>query len=102
MHAIGLGPTAKDLQAQIDSIGDLHLGTFPKEAFGMLIPEVDSILKESRHQNVKNILLCGIEVSLVLQPITNDCNLLLVMFRRIYVSFRRLWTCKIEGTQFGY
>jgi hypothetical protein len=50
------------LQAQVDNIGSLHLGTFAKKAFGMLIPEVHAILKDPKHQGVKNILLAGVEV----------------------------------------
>jgi len=60
-HPAGLGPTATNLQAQVDTIGTLHLGTFPKKAFGMLIPEVDAILKDPKHQGIKNILLAGVE-----------------------------------------
>lgn len=60
-HPAGLGPTAINLQAQVDTIGDLHLGTFAKKAFGMLIPEIESILKDTNYQTVKNILLAGVE-----------------------------------------
>jgi len=57
----GLGPTAINLQVQVDTLGSLHLGTFAKKAFGMLIPEVDAILKDPKHRNIQNVLLTGVE-----------------------------------------
>lgn len=53
----GLGPTAPEID--LESLGDLHLGTFSKTAFSMVVPPVQEILKERSHIN--SVVLFGIE-----------------------------------------
>jgi len=51
-----LGPTVPELNVQ--DLGPLHLGTFDKTRFSMVIPQVEAILKE---HHFKSILILGIE-----------------------------------------
>ena len=55
---IGLGPTVPELNVQ--DLGSLHLGTFDKTLFSMVIPPVEAILKE---HGFNSVLIVGIEVS---------------------------------------
>ena len=53
------GPTVSDIPLDILSEKNLHLGVFPKTKFGMIIPEVENVIKE---RDFKSIIIVGIEV----------------------------------------
>ena len=53
----GLGPTVPELN--VNGLGSLHLGTFDKTLFSMIIPKIDETLKERCFESV---LIIGIEV----------------------------------------
>lgn len=55
--AAGLGPTVPELN--VDELGSLHLGTFDKTLFSMVIPQIDAILKD---HGFESVLIVGIEV----------------------------------------
>jgi len=92
----GLGPTATHLQAQVDTVGNLHLGTFPKMAFGMLIPEVKAILKDPKYQGVKNILLAGIETHICIVQTALD---LTELGYSVYVLADGVSSCNPQETR---
>jgi len=48
-------------ELNIHDLGPLHLGTFDKTLFSMVIPPVEAILKE---RYLKSVLILGIEVRL--------------------------------------
>jgi len=56
---IGLGSTVPELD--LNGLGSLHLGTFDKTLFSMIIPPVEAILRERRFDSV---VILGIEVRL--------------------------------------
>lgn len=49
-------------ELNVNDLGPLHLGTFDKTIFSMLIPPVEAILKE---RDFKSVVILGIEVRLV-------------------------------------
>ena len=53
------GSTVSDIPLDILSEKNLHLGVFPKTKFGMIIPEVEKVIKE---HDFKSIIIVGIEV----------------------------------------
>jgi hypothetical protein len=54
------GPTVPEIPLGILAESNLYLGTFPKTKFGMVIPEVERIVKE---RDLTSVILLGIEVS---------------------------------------
>ena len=54
---IGLGSTVPELK--LEDLGSLHLGTFDKTLFSMVIPPVEAILKQ---RNCESVVILGIEV----------------------------------------
>jgi hypothetical protein len=54
--------TVGDLQRPLSALkSDLRYGPYAKTKFGMLIPEVEKILKD---QNIQSVVLFGVEVGL--------------------------------------
>ena len=54
---VGLGATAPELD--VNELGPLHLGTFDKTLFSMVIPPIEALLKQ---HNFESVLILGIEV----------------------------------------
>lgn len=52
----GLGVTVPELD--VNELGSLHLGTFDKTLFSMVIPQIEGILEQ---QDFKSVLIVGIE-----------------------------------------
>jgi len=63
-HPKGLGPTAKVLWDEIQSLEPkLHRGTFEKKMFGMLTAQLLRVFEQMAEENIKieNVILGGIE-----------------------------------------
>ena len=54
-------------ELDVARLGPLHLGTFDKSLFSMVIPQIDAILKEHKFESV---LIVGIEVSMARMPVS--------------------------------
>jgi len=95
-HPAGLGPTATGLQSQVDNLGELHLGTFAKKAFGMLIPSVEAILTDPKYQNIKNIVLAGVETHICIVQTALD---LTDRGYSVYVLADGVSSCNLQETR---
>ncbi|KAF8583979.1 Isochorismatase hydrolase [Ramaria rubella] len=65
----GLGPTVPELA--LSTLGPLHLGTYQKSLFSMIVPDIVTLLS-SRQTPVKSIVLFGIESHVCVLQTTLD------------------------------
>lgn len=74
----GLGPTVPELN--VNELGPLHLGTFDKTLFSMIIPQIDLILKDG---HFKSVLILGIEVRVISMQGSNSWRFKVLIGDRI-------------------
>ncbi|TDL29792.1 Isochorismatase hydrolase [Rickenella mellea] len=69
-NPLKLGKTLPELAVQ--PLGALHVGTFEKTLFSMITPQLEELLNSPEHNNVKSIVLFGIESHVCVLQTTLD------------------------------
>lgn len=86
----GFGNTFPELESSLAQLGPLHIKTFDKMLFSLITPELLTLLKCPEQQNIKSVVLMGIEVRGLTYIIRFDTLLIHVArFSLIYVFFKQ-------------